>query len=211
VVEVKPDGSTGRSVRITKETSIGSGSTDLSYPRDTLLAPTHASIAVREAKVILRDLGSPNGTFVKQHSEGPLKPGDVFLLGKTLFRFTSQGLDLPSATTGTVVLTSPPAFQQRPSAPKLEQIQLNGDVLKEFPLDKPEITIGRVTGDLVFGDDRYMSGTHARIIAQPGGYLLQDMKSRNGIYRRLRGETELADGDEFFAGEQLFRVEVKSL
>lgn len=211
VVEVKPDGSTGRNMRITKETSIGSGSTDLSYPRDTLLAPSHASIAIREAKVVLRDFGSPNGTFVKQRQEGQISPGDIFLLGKTLFRFTSQGQDLPSASTGTVVLSGPPIFQKGPSGSKLEQIQLNGDVVKEFSLDKPEVTIGRVSGDLVFGSDPYMSSSHARIVAQHGGFLLQDLKSRNGIYRRIRGEMELTDGDEFFAGEQLFRVEVKSL
>jgi pSer/pThr/pTyr-binding forkhead associated (FHA) protein len=47
-------------------------------------------------------------------------------------------------------------------------------------------------------------------VAQPGRFLLQDLRSRNGVYRRVRAEVELRDGDEFFMGEQLFHVEVKT-
>jgi len=78
-------------------------------------------------------------------------------------------------------------------------------------LDKPETTIGRTTGDLIFKDDPYMSGMHARIVAQPGRFILQDLKSRNGVYRRIRDEIELRDTDEFFLGEQLFRVEIQTI
>jgi pSer/pThr/pTyr-binding forkhead associated (FHA) protein len=56
-----------------------------------------------------------------------------------------------------------------------------------------------------------MSGTHARIVAQPGRFLLQDLRSRNGVYRRVRAEITLVDGDEFFMGEQLFQVEFKNV
>jgi pSer/pThr/pTyr-binding forkhead associated (FHA) protein len=55
-----------------------------------------------------------------------------------------------------------------------------------------------------------MSGTHARITAQPGRFILQDLKSTNGIYRRIVGVVELRDSDEFFLGEQRFRVALKT-
>jgi len=100
---------------------------------------------------------------------------------------------------------------KRPLSAKLEHIKLNGEVVAEFKLDNPETTLGRTTGDLIFKDDPYMSGTHARIIAQPGRFLLQDLRSRNGVYRRVRSEIVLIDGDEFFMGEQLFHVEFKSV
>jgi pSer/pThr/pTyr-binding forkhead associated (FHA) protein len=44
---------------------------------------------------------------------------------------------------------------------------------------------------------------------QSGRFILQDLKSRNGVYRRIRTEVELQNGDEFFLGEQIFRVELK--
>jgi pSer/pThr/pTyr-binding forkhead associated (FHA) protein len=56
-----------------------------------------------------------------------------------------------------------------------------------------------------------MSGTHARIVAQPGRFILQDLRSRNGIFRQVRNVIELEDGDEFFLGEHLFRVEIKRI
>jgi pSer/pThr/pTyr-binding forkhead associated (FHA) protein len=213
VSEKKPDGSLGKTVTIMKETIIGRESCDLSYPHDLLLSPRHASLAVRDDKLMLRDLGSQNGSFLRQRQDTELSPGDIFLLGRELFRFTTQSLDdaiNKSAAQGTVMWSGPPKLQKGPITAKLEHIKLNGEIVAEFKLDKPEITLGRNTGDLVFKDDPYMSGTHARIVTQPGRFVLQDLRSRNGVYRRVRNEVELGDGDEFFMGEQLFRVEVRN-
>lgn len=212
ITEIKPDGSTGRTLRVVKETSIGSGSCDASYPQDVLLSPRHASLLIREGKLLLKDLGSKNGTFVKQRQDSELSPGDVFLLGRELFRFTTQSLDESQnqAAQGTQVMMGAPKLQRGPVTAKLEHIQLSREVIEEFKLDKPETTIGRTTGDLVFKNDPYMSGAHARIVAQPGRFVLQDLKSRNGVYRQIRGDVELRDADEFFLGEQLFRVQTKT-
>jgi pSer/pThr/pTyr-binding forkhead associated (FHA) protein len=212
ITEVKQDGSLGKSVRILKETTIGHGTCDLSYPSDALLSPLHASLAIREGKLFLRDLESQNGTFLKQRQDAELTPGDVFLLGRELFRFTTQAMEDsqgPAAAQGTQIMVGTPKLPRGPVTAKLERIQLSGEVIEEFKLDKPEITLGRTKGDLVFKKDPFMSGTHARIVAQPGRFLLQDLKSRNGIYRRMRNEAELRDGDEFFLGEQLFRATIK--
>ncbi len=211
IVELKQDGSTGKTVRIIKETTMGRGTCDISYPGDTLLSPRHASLQVRAGKLILKDLGSQNGTFQKQRQDSELTPGDVFLLGRELFRFVTQSMDEnQDSTQGTQLLMGAPKLQRGPVTAKLERIQLTGEVIEEFSLEKPETSLGRTKGDLVFNDDPYMSGTHARIVARPGRFILQDLKSRNGVYRRIRNEMELRDGDEFFLGEQLFRVEIKT-
>ena len=211
IVEVKQDGTPGSSLRIIKDTFIGRGNCDASYPNDVLLAPRHASVAKREGKLFLKDLGSPNGTFVKLRQDTELTPGDVFLLGRELFRFTTQRLDESLTGEGTMKMSGAPILQAGPITAKLEHIRLTGELIEEFSLEKPEITIGRTTGDLIFKDDPYMSGMHARIVAQPGRFILQDLKSRNGVYRRTRDEIELRDGDEFFLGEQLFRVEIQTI
>lgn len=214
IVEVKPDGTTGKALRIMRETVIGRGPCDASYPNDVLLSPRHAELYQDHGKLYLKDLGSQNGTFVKQRQDTELTPGDVFLLGRELFRFKTQRLDESlgrGSAEGTVVMTAPPKLQPGPITAKLEHIQLSGEVIEEFSLEKPETTIGRTTGDLVFKNDPYMSGTHARIVAQPGRFILKDLKSRNGVYRRIRDEVEVVEDDEFFLGEQLFRVAIKVL
>jgi len=213
ISEKKPDGTLGKTVPVTKETLIGRENCDLSYPQDTLLSPRHASVAVREGKLLLKDLNSQNGSYIRQRNDVELIPGDVFLLGRELFRFVTQSLDesLAKEPSGGTLVWAVPRLQKGPLTAKLEHIKLNGEIVTEFKLDKPETTLGRTTGDLVFKDDPYMSGTHARIVAQPGRFLLQDLRSRNGVYRRVRAEVELLDGDEFFMGEQLFHVELKDL
>jgi pSer/pThr/pTyr-binding forkhead associated (FHA) protein len=212
IIEIKPDDSAGKKLRIVKETAIGRAACDITYASDALLSPRHASIQKREGKLYLKDLDSQNGTFVKQRNDSELAQGDVFVLGRELFRFGIQRMDeAPSAMQGTMVMSGAPKLQQGPATAKLEHIQLTGEVIEEFSLEKPETTIGRTTGDLVFENDPYMSGSHARIVAQPGRFILQDLKSRNGIYRRIKEEVLLEDGDEFFLGEQRFRVEIKDL
>ncbi len=212
ISEKKPDGSIGKTVPVAKETFIGRENCDLTYPQDMLLSPRHASVSVRDGKLMLKDLNSQNGSFIRQRQDSEISPGDIFLLGRELFRFVTQSLDESAnkdqAVEGTMVW-SVPKLQKGPLTSKLEHIKLNGEVVAEFKLDKPETTLGRTTGDLVFKDDPYMSGTHARIVAQPGRFLLQDLRSRNGVYRRVRSEIELIDGDEFFMGEQLFHVDLK--
>jgi pSer/pThr/pTyr-binding forkhead associated (FHA) protein len=209
VVELKQDGSTGKILRITKETLIGQSDCDISYPTDTLLSARHASISMRGDKVILKDLASRNGTFFKQRHDTELAPGDVFLLGRQLFRFVTEPAEDEQDVEGTRVLMGVPKLHAGPVHAKLERIQLTGEVLETFKLEKPEITLGRTKGDLTFKNDPYMSGEHARIVAQPGHFVLRDLKSRNGVYRRIRDEIELRHGDEFFMGEQIFRVEIK--
>jgi pSer/pThr/pTyr-binding forkhead associated (FHA) protein len=213
ICEKKPDGTLGRTVPISKETFIGRENCDLSYPHDMLLSQRHASVTLHEGRLILKDLNSQNGSFIRQRQDLELTPGDVFLLGRELFRFVTQSLDeaYPKEPSEGTVVWSVPKLQRGPLTAKLEHIKLNGEVVAEFKLDKPEMTLGRTTGDLVFKDDPYMSGSHARIVAQPGRFLLQDLRSRNGVYRRVRAEVALTDGDEFFMGEQLFRVELKNV
>jgi pSer/pThr/pTyr-binding forkhead associated (FHA) protein len=204
----------GKSIPIAKETSLGRSDCDLTYPEDALLSSRHAVLLVREGKLYLQDLDSKNGTFVRQRQDSELSPGDVFLLGRELFRFTTQSLEDAqgqAAAQRTLAWVGPPKLQRGPVTAKLEHIELSGEVVEEFKLDKPETTLGRTTGDLVFKDDPYMSGTHARVVAQPGRFILQDLRSRNGVYRRIQKQVELQDGDEFFTGEQLFRVEIKTL
>ena len=214
VTEKKHDGSWGDPLQVVGEVSFGRANCKVNYPDDPSLSDRHALLSIREGKLFLEDLGSPNGTFIKQRQDTELVPGDVFLLGQDLFRFTTQSLDeAESANTGqgTVAWAGAPKLQRGPITAKLERIRLTGEVIEEFRLEKPETTLGRTNAHLVFKDDPFMSGTHARIVAQPGRFILQDLRSRNGVFRRIRKEVELENGDEFFLGDHMFRVEIRQI
>ena len=214
LTEVRPDGAAGETRELHGEVFIGRENCQINYPDDAQLSPLHASVAIREGRLFLKDYGSRNGTFLRQRRDTELAPGDVFLLGRDLFRFMTRPLDArpnQASGLGARLLKRTPNPQPGPMTARLEHIELDGRVTGEFALEKPEITIGRTRGDLTFNDDPYMSAAHARVVAQPARFVLQDLNSRNGVYRRIRDEVELKDGDEFFLGEHVFRVQIKTL
>jgi hypothetical protein len=79
----------------------------------------------------------------------------------------------------------------------------------EHPLDG-EVVLGREPGsaDLVLTDPG-VSRRHAAVRAEPGRITVADLGSSNGTYvngTRIRGETDLADGDEIQLGGTIVSV-----
>ncbi len=67
--------------------------------------------------------------------------------------------------------------------------------------------LGRERGDILFPDDGYVSGLHARIHAEGGKVFLTDVGSSNGTFIRIEGESSVESGDMVLMGQQLFRIE----
>lgn len=68
------------------ENSIGRTAGDLSFHTDGYVSSRHATLTVQGEQVVVRDLGSSNGTFVRLPAEAALEPGDLLLVGEQLFR-----------------------------------------------------------------------------------------------------------------------------
>ncbi len=61
----------------------------------------HARIVVADGRARLEDLGSKNGTYLKEeklHGSGPLEDGDTFRLGRLLLVYRSSALRGPTRT-----------------------------------------------------------------------------------------------------------------
>ncbi len=77
---------------------------------------------------------------------------------------------------------------------------------KIFPLQKNEIYIGRDPANDIVITDVEVSRKHARLILQPGGYVLEDLGSTNGTYingQRLLGPHVLRAGEVIQLGENV--------
>lgn len=72
--------------------------------------------------------------------------------------------------------------------------------------DEP-IDIGRLSGDLCFGGDRYLSPLHARFEMVDDVLKVTDLDSLNGIWLRVRDEARLEPGAMFLVGQQVIRLE----
>jgi pSer/pThr/pTyr-binding forkhead associated (FHA) protein len=68
--------------------SVGRLGCDLNFPNDPLVQPRHCEVVVDAMGALLRDLGTPDGTFVRlaPGGERSLGPGDVVRMGTQVLR-----------------------------------------------------------------------------------------------------------------------------
>jgi len=83
----------------------------------------------------------------------------------------------------------------------------NGDVLQEYVLEKPEISIGRApNSDILLSKDKLTSRRHATVSYENGKYVLHDERSANGTFVNGQQLEEMAthdlqEGDHVGIGE----------
>jgi len=124
-----------KSYKITgKMMALGRQSPDVTLDSsDKNLSRRHLSIALQDNRIILEDLDSVNGSFLKLKNAVRLQSGDEFKIGQQLLRFTvKEAVSRRSVN----FLTSPPgpASAPKPSAPPVasakvgagEAVQLEG-------------------------------------------------------------------------------------
>jgi hypothetical protein len=205
LVLVRPDGSDGGSHPLNEGANLlGRGSGPL-FDADSYLSPIHVRIEVgtgkNDGRCIVRDAGSLNGVFLKITEEELLHDGAFFRLGQELLRF--ETLRQPRLLDdGTEVMGSPnPSYWGRISI----VIGRHHDG-SSFPLLGDAVVLGRERGDILFSEDGYVSGTHARVSSRNGQTFLQDLASSNGTFLKIHSERVVTSGTYLLLGQQLFRV-----
>ncbi len=61
-------------------------------------------------------------------------------------------------------------------------LKFNEQVLKEIPLENPQLTIGRKPDNDLVIDNPAVSGHHARVVKEAGGFFIEDLGSTNGTF-----------------------------
>jgi pSer/pThr/pTyr-binding forkhead associated (FHA) protein len=92
--------------------------------------------------------------------------------------------------------------------PKL-LLKFSGMVLKDIPLDKPQVTIGRKMDNDVVIDNLAVSGHHARVIEENGTHFVEDTGSTNGTYLNETKiqKQRLQPGDQIRVGKHVLIYE----
>lgn len=128
--------------------------------------------------------------------------------------------DRLSGTVSVAPETPPPPPRRRPagvitgiiggSAPlrgRLVEVLTDGSDHTVHWLETDQVDLGRQEGDIRF-DDPQLAPRHVRLNLTLGGAMVTPLDGRNGVYLRLRHETDLADGDHLLLGRQVLRFEV---
>lgn len=183
----------------------------------------HAALLILPSgQILIRDLGSANGTFVngRRLGEMDLSDGDEIRIGDAVLHLrkktdpqakaeTPEPVEPKSGAAGgaavaaTVVgsrLDTPDAPDETPSAPKLE-LEFEGNKVE---LSEGTVRIGRATDcAIVIDDDALVSRHHAEVEVSGSLVMLRDLDSSNGT--RVNGEViaraqPLNDGDRIGIG-----------
>jgi hypothetical protein len=198
---IRPDGTEGGVHPLQDgENLIGRGHGSL-FDADPYLSPRHAEMTFTDSGLLVRDLRSLNGVFIKIMQEEKLDSGDVFRIGQELLRFDLIASAQPMEDGTEIIGTPNPGFWGRVS------IIVGRDVDgPAFPLFDETVVLGRERGDILFPEDGYVSGTHAQLTLRDGQVFLSDLGSSNGTFFRIRGSRMVPSGSLLLMGQQLFRA-----
>lgn len=208
LVSINEDGTDGDVIALSfLETTVGREG-DKRFPTDAFLSPRHARLHVEQGQLLIEDLYSLNGTFLKLREETRLSPGDTLLMGRQVLRFERFEQAITPKTRsadGTRYMGSP--------APggnfKILQIGIGGVIQNVYCLPEQGAVLGREKGDIIFQQDKFMSSRHAQIYTGDDGHIyLVDLNSSNGTWIKLWEKTRLEHKDYIFMGQQLFRVHI---
>lgn len=96
---------------------------------------------------------------------------------------------------------------QNPAKARLVLIRGEGMDGLAYHLKMEQHVVGR-KGQIPFPEDVFISPKHANFFYRDGRLVVRDEGSLNGVYLRLRDPLDLAPGDTFRAGDQVFRIDL---
>ncbi len=183
----------------------GRSSGDISLSEDKFVSPEHATFLYRDGQLVVTDIGSTNGVYLRIRGPHSLQSGDWFRVGSQYFVFESlEQKDSYESSDGTHHFISP----VRKGGFRIQQVLEGGKPGLSHTASSDEITIGGDGANIALPADNHLSSSHARVYAAKKGYALEDTDSTNGTYVRIRGEAALTHGDYVIIGDEVLRVDV---
>lgn len=151
-----------------------------------------------------------------QTAEGPTRPVEAFAPADSTVRQSPAVFHAETTikeSDADLLLSSDARFSYhdvvRPTVAQL--VIRNGEAQGQvFPLTDPEYLVGRDRQNAIHLSDLGISGFHARIFRGPDGYVVEDLKSRNGVW--LNGtrvfQAVLRHGDQIRLGTTILSYSV---
>ena len=210
--------SKGRQVqkRIEKEIfTIGRGNQNDFMIDDSSVSREHARILRSAEGYFIEDLKSRNGTYMdgRRIVKEKLSDGSEVRIGAIDMRFTlpnpSDSFRGPDEQTKQIDL--PPAAPALPKESWTLEILEGNDKGGTFSLQPgKKMSVGRATVDILINDPK-ISRHHADIEWIGGGFVFQDLQSKNGsfINEQPVGQCKLKAGDILRLGETVLKVACK--
>lgn len=167
---------------------------------DPFASKWHAQLYTDHNSLMLEDLGSHNGVYLRVADDFALEDGDEILVGSQRLIFRTRPIPVTISSTNMPEHRSIPTLgAPHDHTPRIIMMLENDHVGAIYPLTDSTL-IGRQNADICASQDELLSAQHATISRHGQQYFLHDLKSQNGTFIRVRGAVELIDGDCFMIG-----------
>jgi hypothetical protein len=177
----------------------------INLPGERFCHPEEALISFRDGRLWLEDLEGGNGVFLRIRSPVELDMLDEFVVGDQLLRIQKNPVPDDGPDPDPTYFYSSPKW---PSSFRVTQVFEGGADGCSVVARGNTLQIGSAVGDLVFPDDPLVAEQHCLIEEQAGSMVLTDLGTRTGVFVRIRGEQELAHGDELLIGRTRLVVDL---
>lgn len=178
---------------------------DIGLPGERFCHPQEARLNFRDGRLWLEDLEGGNGVFLRIRTPVELELGDEFVVGDQLLRIEKNPVPDDGPDPDPTYFYSSPKW---PSSFRVIQLFEGGALGCCVVARGNTLQIGAAIGDLVFPDDPLVADQHCLIEEHAGTVVLTDLGSRTGVFVRIRGEQELAHGDELLVGRTRLVVDL---
>ncbi len=174
-------------------------------PGERFCHPREAQLTWKDSRLWLEDLEGGNGVFLRIRTPVELELGDEFVVGDQLLRVEKNPVPDDGPDPDPTYFYSSPKW---PSSFRVVQIFEGGASGASVVARGNTLQVGSAIGDLVFPDDPLVGEQHCVVEEQAGSVVLTDFSSRTGVFVRIRGEQELAHGDELLVGRTRLVVDL---
>jgi pSer/pThr/pTyr-binding forkhead associated (FHA) protein len=204
LILIQPDGSEGEMFPLSAGPTLIGRSSGGMFANDAYLSPEHAEFRFEDDQLVVKDMESLNGVYVRIEPDVPIElfDGSIFRIGQEVLRFDAPTAPEPAAD-GTQHMGSP----HRGYLGRISLLVGRETTGNSYPIPPQGIHLGRERGDVVFQEDGYVSGLHCRVHSEVGHVFLTDIGSSNGTFVRVSNESFVPQGTFVLMGQQLFRAE----
>ncbi len=196
----------GTELRISKTPrTLGRSQGDVIVSDDALLAPSHATFALEESRLVVRDLGAHNGVYVQVGTApAQLALGDFFAVGDRFFCYAGAEPPTSAPRTPEPLLGSP---RGAGALHCITEILADGRAGRICRRTGPVVAIGRAGCDVTFPNDAALAPRQAELTLRADGATIRDLGGAATFVRlRANASQALAPGQLVMVGGQVLQV-----
>jgi pSer/pThr/pTyr-binding forkhead associated (FHA) protein len=185
---------------------IGRSTGVILFPDDPFVSPLHATLIVRDGKLLVRDERSTSGVYVSITNTETIPAGATFSTGLRLFRFVGA-IDAPPPWNRSDVLVYGSTVPNGQVHYSVEEVLLGERGGRCLLSPGPVLTVGQGRCDFSYPNDEGLAPRHCEISPLPDGAMIRDLSGGLGTFVRIADERPVKAGDRLRIGQQTLLVE----